>query len=156
MLLSITQRKTLNLVGLKELSELLDVSYDTLKVWKNRNRLPDPFQVISGTPVWDWDESEEDFRSIQKNENSGRPRKPKISIAGGLVEIDLNENKKDKDGNVSIRVMGKSFVDIQTESAESNSKSKNVSIRVLGKKVVDINTDDFIEVDKEDKSSENS
>jgi len=146
----------LNLVGLKELSELLDVSYDTLKVWKNRNRLPDPFQVISGTPVWDWDESEEDFRSIQKNENSGRPRKPKISIAGGLVEIDLNENKKDKDGNVSIRVMGKSFVDIQTESAESNSKSKNVSIRVLGKKVVDINTDDFIEVDKEDKSSENS
>ena len=73
-----------------------------------------------------------------------------------MVEIDLNENKKDKDGNVSIRVMGKSFVDIQTESAESNSKSKNVSIRVLGKKVVDINTDDFIEVDKEDKSSENS
>ena len=146
----------MNLVGLKELSELLDVSYDTLKVWKNRNRLPDPFQVISGTPVWDWDESEEDFRPIQKNENSGRPRKPKISIAGGLVEIDLNENKKDKDGNVSIRVMGKSFVDIETESAESNSKSKNVSIRVLGKKVVDINTDDFIEVDKEDKSSENS
>ena len=54
----------MNLVGLKELSELLDVSYDTLKVWKNRNRLPEPFQVISGTPVWDWDESEEDFRSI--------------------------------------------------------------------------------------------
>ena len=145
----------MNLVGLKELSELLDVSYDTLKVWKNRNRLPDPFQVISGTPVWDWDESEEDFRSIQKNENSGRPRKPKISIAGGLIEIDLNENKKDKDGNVSIRVMGKSFVDIRTESAESNSKSKNVSIRVLGKKVVDINTDDFSQVDR-DKSSENS
>ena len=130
----------MNLVGLKELSELLDVSYDTLKVWKNRNRLPDPFQVISGTPVWDWDESEEDFRSIQKNENPGRPRKPKISKAGGLIEIDLSENKKDKDGNVSIRVMGKSFVDIQTEPSESNSKSKDVSIRVLGKKVVDINT----------------
>jgi len=124
----------LNLVGLKELSELLDVSYDTLKVWKNRNRLPEPFQVISGTPVWDWDESEEDFRSIQKNENSGRPRKPKISIAGGLIEIDIKGNKKDKDDNVSIRVMGKSFVDIQTEPAESNSKSKNVSIRVLVKK----------------------
>ena len=146
----------LNLVGLKELSELLDVSYDTLKVWKNRNRLPEPFQVISGTPVWDWDESEEDFRSIQKNENSGRPRKPKISIAGGLIEIDVKGNKKDKDDNVSIRVMGKSFVDIQTESAESNSKSKNVSIRVLGKKVVDINTDDFIEVNGEDINSENS
>ena len=146
----------MNLVGLKELSELLDVSYDTLKVWKNRDRLPEPFQVISGTPVWDWDESEEDFRSIQKNENSGRPRKPKISIAGGLVEIDLNENKKDKEGSASIMVMGKSFVDIQTESAESNSKSKNVSIRVLGKKVVDINTDDFIEVNGEDINSENS
>ena len=146
----------MNLVGLKELSELLDVSYDTLKVWKNRNRLPEPFQVISGTPVWDWDESEEDFRSIQKNENSGRPRKPKISIAGGLIEIDLNENKKDKEGNASIMVMGKSFVEIQTESAEPNSKSKNVSIRVLGKKVVDINTDDFIEVNGEDINSENS
>ena len=146
----------MNLVGLKELSELLDVSYDTLKVWKNRDRLPEPFQVISGTPVWDWDESEEDFKSIQKNENSGRPRKPKISIAGGLIEIDLNENKKDKESNASIMIMGKSFVDIQTESAEPNSKSKNVSIRVLGKKVVDINTDDFIEVDGEDKSSENS
>ena len=146
----------MNLVGLKELSELLDVSYDTLKVWKNRNRLPEPFQVISGTPVWDWDESEEDSRSIQKNENSGRPRKPKISIAGGLIEIDVKGNKKDKDDNVSIRVMGKSFVDIQTESTESNSKSKNVSIRVLGKKVVDINTDDWIQVDREDKSSENS
>ena len=146
----------MNLVGLKELSELLDVSYDTLKVWKNRNRLPEPFQVISGTPVWDWDESAEGVRSIQKNENSGRPRKPKISIAGGLIEIDVKGNKKDKDDNVSIRVMGKSFVDIQTESAESNSKSKNVSIRVLGKKVVDINTDDFIEVNGKDTNSENS
>ena len=52
--------------------------------------------------------------------------------------------------------MGKSFVDIQTESTQSNSKSKNVSIKVLGKKVVDVNTDDFIEVDKEDTDSENS
>ena len=46
----------------------------------------------------------------------------------------LKGSKKDKDDNVSIRVMGKSFVDIQTESAQSNSKSKNVSIKVLGKK----------------------
>ena len=73
-----------------------------------------------------------------------------------MIEIDVKGNKKDKDDNVSIRVMGKSFVDIQTESAESNSKSKNVSIRVLGKKVVDINTDDFIEVNGEDINSENS
>ena len=121
----------MNLVGLKELAELLDVPYDTLKVWKNRDRLPEPVQVISGTPVWDWDESEEDFRSIQKNENSGRPKKPKISIAGGLIEIDVKGSKKDKDDNVSIRVMGKSFVDIQTESAQSNSKSKNVSIKAV-------------------------
>ena len=146
----------MNLVGLKELAELLGVPYDTLKVWKKRDRLPEPFQVISGTPVWDWDESEEAFRSIQINENSGRPKKPKISIAGGLIEIDVKGSKKDKDDNVSIRVMGKSFVDIQTESAQSNSKSKNVSITILGKKVVDINTDDFIEVDKEDTDSENS
>jgi len=90
----------LNLVGLKELAELLDVPYDTLKVWKNRDRLPEPFQVISGTPVWDWDESEEAFRSIQINENSGRPKKPKISIAGGLIEIDVKGSKKDKDDNV--------------------------------------------------------
>ena len=39
---------------------------------------------------------------------------------------------------------------------EENSKSKNVSIKVLGKKVVDINTDDFIEVDNEDTDIENS
>ena len=73
-----------------------------------------------------------------------------------MIEIDVKGSKKDKDDNVSIRVMGKSFVDIQTEPAQSNSKSKNVSIKVLGKKVVDINTDDFIEVDKEDTDSENS
>ena len=71
----------MNLVGLKELSELLEVPYEKLKVWKSRGRLPEPFQVISGTPVWDWDESEEEFRSIEVNDNSGRPRKPKISIA---------------------------------------------------------------------------
>ena len=53
-------------------------------------------------------------------------------------------------------MIGKSYVDIQTESAQYTSKSKNVSIKVLGKKVVDINTDDFIEVDKEDTDSENS
>ena len=158
----------MNLVGLKELAELLDVPYDTLKVWKNRDRLPEPFQVISGTPVWDWDTSEEDFRSIKKNENSGRPKKPKISIAGGLIEIDIQGSSKDKDENVSIRVNGKSFVDVQAEPANSANKSdRNLSIKVLGKKVIDINTDDVIEtgekiskpvteVDGEDTNSENS
>tara|TARA_Y100000748_G_scaffold59030_1_gene47116 strand:- start:206 stop:670 length:465 start_codon:yes stop_codon:yes gene_type:complete len=134
----------MNLVGLKELSELLEIPYEKLKVWKSRDRLPEPFQVISGTPVWDWDESEEEFRSIEVNDNSGRPRKPKISIAGGLIEIDVKGANKEKNENISIRVSGKSFVDIQAAPANSNNKSdRNLSIKVLGKKVIDINTDNF-------------
>jgi len=136
----------MNLVGLKELSELLEVPYEKLKVWKSRGRLREPFQTISGTPVWDWDVTEEEFRSIDINENSGRPRKPKISIAGGLIEIDVKGNNKEKDENISIRVNGKSFVDIQAEPANSNKRSdRNLSIAILGKKVIDISTDDFEE-----------
>ena len=147
----------MNLVGLKELSELLEVPYEKLKVWKSRGRLPEPFQTISGTPVWDWDVTEEKFRSIDINENSGRPRKPKISIAGGLIEIDVQGSSKDKDENISIRLNGKTFVDVKAEPANSKNKSdRNLSIKVLGKKVVDINTDDVIEVDGEDTNSENS
>ena len=146
----------MNLVGLKELAELLDVPYDTLKVWKNRDRLPEPFQVISGTPVWDWDESEEDFRSIQKNENSGRPRKPKISIAGGLIELQKSGNSEEKDESISIRVNGKSFVEITAEPAKSsNDSDRNLSIKVLGKKVIDISTDDVIETQEEGKNENN-
>ncbi|MAB36617.1 MAG: hypothetical protein CL495_00790 [Actinobacteria bacterium] len=147
----------MNLVGLKELSELLEVPYEKLKVWKSRGRLPEPFQTISGTPVWDWDVTEEEFRSIDINENSGRPRKPKISIAGGLIEIDVQGSSKDKDENISIRLNGKTFVDVKAEPANSKNKSdRNLSIKVLGKKVVDINTDDVIEVDGEDTNSEDS
>jgi len=147
----------MNLVGLKELSELLEVPYEKLKVWKSRDRLPEPFQTISGTPVWDWDVTEEEFRSIDINENSGRPRKPKISIAGGLIEIDVQGSSKDKDENISIRLNGKTFVDVKAEPANSKNKSdRNLSIKVLGKKVVDINTDDVIEVDGEDTNSEDS
>lgn len=147
----------MNLVGLKELSELLEVPYEKLKVWKSRGRLPEPFQTISGTPVWDWDVTEEKFRSIDINENSGRPRKPKISIAGGLIEIDVQGSSKDKDENISIRLNGKTFVDVKAEPANSKNKSdRNLSIKVLGKKVVDINTDDVIEVDGEDTNSEDS
>jgi hypothetical protein len=147
----------MNLVGLKELSELLEVPYEKLKVWKSRGRLPEPFQTISGTPVWDWDVTEEEFRSIDINENSGRPRKPKISIAGGLIEIDVQGSSKDKDENISIRLNGKTFVDVKAEPANSKNKSdRNLSIEVLGKKVVDINTDDVIEVDGEDTNSEDS
>ena len=147
----------MNLVGLKELSELLEVPYEKLKVWKSRGRLPEPFQTISGTPVWDWDVTEEEFRSIDINENSGRPRKPKISIAGGLIEIDVQGSSKDKDENISIRLNGKTFIDVKAEPANSKNKSdRNLSIKVLGKKVVDINTDDVIEVDGEDTNSEDS
>ena len=147
----------MNLVGLKELSELLEVPYEKLKVWKSRGRLPEPFKTISGTPVWDWDVTEEEFRSIDINENSGRPRKPKISIAGGLIEIDVQGSSKDKDENISIRLNGKTFVDVKAEPANSKNKSdRNLSIKVLGKKVVDINTDDVIEVDGEDTNSEDS
>jgi hypothetical protein len=147
----------MNLVGLKELSELLEVPYEKLKVWKSRGRLPEPFQTISGTPVWDWDVTEEEFRSIDINENSGRPRKPKISIAGGLIEIDVQGSSKDKDENISIRLNGKTFVDVKAEPANSKNKSdRNLSIKVLGKKVVDINTYDVIEVDGEDTNSEDS
>ena len=147
----------MNLVGLKELSELLEVPYEKLKVWKSRGRLPEPFQTISGTPVWDWDVTEEKFRSIDINENSGRPRKPKISIAGGLIEIDVQGSSKDKDENISIRLNGKTFIDVKAEPANSKNKSdRNLSIKVLGKKVVDINTDDVIEVDGEDTNSEDS
>ena len=147
----------MNLVGLKELSELLEVPYEKLKVWKSRGRLPEPFQTISGTPVWDWDVTEEEFRSIDINENSGRPRKPKISIAGGLIEIDVQGSSKDKDENISIRLNGKTFVDVKAEPANSKNKAdRNLSIKVLGKKVIDINTDDVIEVDGEDTNSEDS
>ena len=147
----------MNLVGLKELSELLEVPYEKLKVWKSRGRLPEPFQTISGTTVWDWDVTEEEFRSIDINENSGRPRKPKISIAGGLIEIDVQGSSKDKDENISIRLNGKTFVDVKAEPANSKNKSdRNLSIKVLGKKVIDINTDDVIEVDGEDTNSEDS
>ena len=147
----------MNLVGLKELSELLEIPYEKLKVWKSRDRLPEPFQVISGTPVWDWDESEEEFRSIEVNDNSGRPRKPKISIAGGLIEIDVKGSNKERDENISIRVNGKSFVDIQAEPAKSNKRSdRNLSIQILGKKVVDISTDDFDEEENKDVDNEDS
>ena len=81
----------MNLVGLKELSELLEVPYEKLKVWKSRGRLPEPFQTISGTPVWDWDEVEDEFRAIPQNENSGRPKRPRISLAGGLIDIDVKK-----------------------------------------------------------------
>ena len=101
--------------------------------------------------------TEEEFRSIDINENSGRPRKPKISIAGGLIEIDVQGSSKDKDENISIRLNGKTFVDVKAEPANSKNKSdRNLSIKVLGKKVVDINTDDVIEVDGEDTNSEDS
>jgi len=40
------------LVGYKELAELFSVSDSTPRVWRHRGLLPEPVQVVSGTPVW--------------------------------------------------------------------------------------------------------
>ena len=54
-------------------------------------------------------------------------QKPKISIAGGLIEIDVKGSKKDKEQCLN-RVMGKHLL-IFKLNLQSNSKSKNVSIK---------------------------
>ena len=115
----------MNLVGLKELSELLEIPYEKLKVWKSRGRLPEPFQVISGTPVWDWDESEEEFRSIEVNDNSGRPRKPKISIQQLLIQAAPANSNNKSDRNLSIKVLGKKVIDINTDNFDINDKNND-------------------------------
>jgi len=146
----------MNLVGLKELSELLEVPYEKLKVWKSRGRLPEPFQTISGTLVWDWDEVEDEFRAIPQNENSGRPKRPRISLAGGLIDIDVKKNDSDsKDASIKISMFGKQIVDIETDGNESDESGKKVSIKVMGKSVIDGYTD-FIQEDSEESDNEDS
>lgn len=41
-----------DLAGTEEIAELLHVERRTVNVWKQRGRLPDPYAVISGTPIW--------------------------------------------------------------------------------------------------------
>ncbi len=42
----------LDLLGLVEIAELLDVERETPRKWRKRNVLPEPDYMISGTPVW--------------------------------------------------------------------------------------------------------
>lgn len=145
----------MNLVGLKELSELLDVPYEKLKVWKSRDRLPEPLQTISGTPVWDWDEVEDEFRAIPQNESSGRPKRPRISLAGGVIDIDVQNDTEAKDGHVKISMFGKKIVDIKTNGSESDENGKKISIKVMDKSVIDGYTD-FIQEDSEESDNDDS
>lgn len=52
-----TARKTkrippLDVVGLGEIAELLDVKQATAWVWRTRGDLPEPDAVVSKTPIW--------------------------------------------------------------------------------------------------------
>lgn len=40
------------LAGTEEIADLLRVERRTVNVWRTRGRLPDPYAVISGTPIW--------------------------------------------------------------------------------------------------------
>lgn len=46
------EREGCQLVGTEEIAEMLEVERRTVNVWKQRGRLPDPYAVISGTPIW--------------------------------------------------------------------------------------------------------
>ena len=70
----------------------------------------------------------------------------------GLIELQKSGNSEEKDESISIRVNGKSFVEITAEPAKSsNDSDRNLSIKVLGKKVIDISTDDVIETEEKGK-----
>lgn len=43
------------LIGLQEIAELLGVSQVTLRSWRHRNKLLAPDYVVSGNPVWEYD-----------------------------------------------------------------------------------------------------
>jgi len=152
----------MNLVGMKEVAELLDVPYETIKVWKARGRLPDPMQIVSGTPLWDWDISEEDFNKIPIHENQGRPKKPYINIGEGLIEIDVNKDSEEK--RVKIKLMGNAIVDILAK-VQGPHEPKKVKIKLFGKNFINLNTEDFenfdnkdidLEVEIENEESENN
>lgn len=40
------------LIGLMEIAVMLNVQKETTWRWRNRKVLPEPIDVISGTPVW--------------------------------------------------------------------------------------------------------
>jgi len=41
-----------DLVGRREIAEMLGVEVDTVKRWRLRELLPEPLAVISGTALW--------------------------------------------------------------------------------------------------------
>lgn len=43
---------TPDLVGIGEIAELAGVKPDTVRAWRKRKVLPEPLQVVSGSPVW--------------------------------------------------------------------------------------------------------
>ena len=44
----------LDIVGLKEIAERLDVKPQTAAAWKHRGLMPEPEWTISGVPAWRW------------------------------------------------------------------------------------------------------
>jgi len=42
----------LDLVGLEEIAEMLDVARSTTYQWRTRGLLPDPAAVVSRAPIW--------------------------------------------------------------------------------------------------------
>lgn len=45
----------LDIVGLKEIAERLNVKQQTAAAWKHRNLLPPPEGTVSGAPAWRWE-----------------------------------------------------------------------------------------------------
>jgi hypothetical protein len=44
------------LVGIAEIASRLGVSRTAVDGWRHRSTMPEPRWLISGTPVWDWEE----------------------------------------------------------------------------------------------------
>ena len=43
-----------DIVGMVEISERLNVKHQTVRQWQQRALLPDPEATVSGVPVWKW------------------------------------------------------------------------------------------------------
>jgi hypothetical protein len=44
-----------DIVGLNEIADRLGVERSTPDRWRYRGLLPEPRLIVSGTPLWDWD-----------------------------------------------------------------------------------------------------
>ena len=58
-----------DLIGLKEIAELLGVARQTPRIWRHRGILPEPAAELSSGPVW--------YRStiLEWSQRTGHPRK---------------------------------------------------------------------------------